>query len=74
MSIQFDIQLQANLPNGTLVSNQADLVSGGIKLADSDDPYVNGQADPNVTGDEDPTRLIIEGPPPTALMKATRTR
>ncbi len=67
--IQFDITLAANLANGTLVTNQADLVSG-VKLADSDDPNVNGQADPNVAGDEDPTQIIIEGPPPTALVKA----
>ncbi len=68
--IQFDITLDASLPNGTLVTNQADLVSG-IKIADSDDPYVNGQADPDIAGDEDPTQIIIEGPPPTALVKAT---
>ncbi|MDH5303416.1 MAG: hypothetical protein OEW64_04900 [Gammaproteobacteria bacterium] len=68
--VQFDVTLNSTLPNGTLVTNQADLVSG-IKIADSDDPYVNGQADPNIAGDEDPTRIIIEGPPPTALIKAT---
>lgn len=67
--IQFDITLAQNLPNGTLVTNQADLISG-IKIADSDDPNVNGQADPSVVGDEDPTQIIIEGPPPEALVKA----
>jgi len=70
VTIQFDITLQGNLPDGTAVINQADLISG-VKIADSDDPYVNGQADPNVPGDEDPTEIIIEGPPPTALVKAT---
>ena len=70
VTIQFDIELRGNLPNGTLVTNQADLV-GASKLADSDDPFVNGQSDPNIDGDEDPTRLIIEGPPPVALVKAT---
>jgi uncharacterized repeat protein (TIGR01451 family)/fimbrial isopeptide formation D2 family protein len=69
VSIQFDITLDANLPDGTLVTNQADLISG-VKLADSDDPYVNGQADPDVAGDEDPTQLIVQGPPPSALVKA----
>jgi len=67
--IQFDITLQGNLPDGTAVINQADLISG-VKIADSDDPTVNGQADPNVPGDEDPTEIIIEGPPPSALVKA----
>ena len=70
LSIQFDIVLDANLPNGTFVTNQADLVSGGSTITVSDDPYVNGQADPNVPGDEDPTRIIIEGPPTSALIKA----
>ncbi|HSG58583.1 MAG TPA: SdrD B-like domain-containing protein [Woeseiaceae bacterium] len=69
LSIQFDVTLDANLPNGTFVTNQADLVSGGATITVSDDPYVNGQADPNIPGDEDPTRIIIEGPPPTALIK-----
>ncbi len=68
VQIQFDITLNAALPNGTLVTNQADLLSG-VKIADSDDPNVNGQADPNVAGDEDPTQLIIEGPPPTNAVK-----
>jgi uncharacterized repeat protein (TIGR01451 family) len=71
-SIQFDVTLDSNLPNGTRVTNQSDLMDliGNVKLADSDDPNVNGQADPNVAGDEDPTQVIIEGPPPTALVKA----
>jgi len=69
VSIQFDITLRANLSDGTQVTNQADLINV-IKIADSDDPYVNGQADPNVPGDEDPTSIIIEGPPPMALLKA----
>ena len=67
--VQFDIELLGNLIDGTVVSNQAELL-GASKLADSDDPFVNGQSSPNVDGDEDPTRLIIEGPPPVALAKA----
>jgi uncharacterized repeat protein (TIGR01451 family) len=64
--IQFDITLDATLADGTIVLNQADLIST-VKLADSDDPNINGQADPNVVGDEDPTRVEIRtlpiGPP-----------
>ncbi len=67
--IQFDIDLAAALLDGTVVTNQADLV-GAIKLADSDDPNVNGQSDPNVAGDEDPTRIVIETVPPPPLSKA----
>ncbi len=69
VTVQFDITLAGGLIDGTIVSNQADLLAVA-KLADSDDPYVNGQADPSVAGDEDPTQLIIEGEPPMALAKA----
>jgi len=68
VSVQFDVTLAAALLDGTVVTNQADLV-GPPKLADSDDPYVNGQADPSVAGDEDPTRVVIEAVPPPALEK-----
>jgi uncharacterized repeat protein (TIGR01451 family) len=71
-SVQFDITLNAALLDGTTVTNQADLVgSTGVKLADSDDPTVNGQADPSIPGDEDPTQVVIEAIPPTALLKET---
>ena len=68
VSIQFDITLSAALLDGTVVTNQADLL-GTVKLADSDDPNVNGQADPSVPGDEDPTRVVIEAVAPPALAK-----
>jgi uncharacterized repeat protein (TIGR01451 family)/fimbrial isopeptide formation D2 family protein len=68
--IQFDVTLASALLDGTIVANQADLLGGGGKLADSDDPYVNGLADPDVPGDEDPTRVVIEAEPPPALLKA----
>ena len=71
VSIQFDITLNAALLDGVVVTNQAELVGAtNTKLADSDDPYVNGQADPSIAGDEDPTRVVIEAVPPTALVKA----
>ena len=66
--IQFDIELQAGLLGGTVVTNQADLM-GAVKLADSDDPFVNGQSDPSIDGDEDPTRVVIEVVPPPPLLK-----
>jgi uncharacterized repeat protein (TIGR01451 family) len=70
VSISFDITLGAALADGTIVLNQADLISAGIKVADSDDPNQNGQADPDVVGDEDPTRVLIEAVPAPALAKA----
>ncbi|HXV36840.1 MAG TPA: OmpA family protein, partial [Myxococcota bacterium] len=69
IQLQFDIALSPAVIDGTVVTNQADLL-GSVKLADSDDPNVNGQADPDVAGDEDPTRVVIEAVPPTALVKA----
>jgi uncharacterized repeat protein (TIGR01451 family)/fimbrial isopeptide formation D2 family protein len=71
VTIEFDITLQAAILDGTIVTNQADLLSDvGAPLALSDDPNVNGQADPTVAGDEDPTRVWIEAIPPEPLTKA----
>jgi large repetitive protein len=69
VTIQFDITLASALLDATQVTNQAQLM-GASKLADSDDPTVNGQADPNVAGDEDPTVVVIQGVQPPALAKA----
>jgi uncharacterized repeat protein (TIGR01451 family) len=66
--VQFDITLASGLADGTLATNQADLI-GTVKLADSDDPNVNGQADPDVQGDEDPTRVLIATVPVDPLLK-----
>jgi large repetitive protein len=58
--IQFDIRLATTLANRTVVTNQ-----GTLRLADntvfalSDDPNINGTANPSVSGDEDPTRVTI---------------
>jgi len=70
VSIQFDITLNSALLDGIVVTNQADLLgTTGTRLALSDDPTVNGQADPSIAGDEDPTRVVIEAIPPTVLLK-----
>jgi hypothetical protein len=72
VSIQFDVTLASSLPDGTLVTNQADLLDpAGAKLVDSDDPNVNGQSSPDVIGDEDPTVVLIEAGPADGLTKAT---
>ena len=58
--VQFDVRLASALTNGTIVANQSGLRLGdSAPFALSDDPNVNGQADPFVVGDEDPTRLQI---------------
>ena len=69
--IHFDIDLDPSLADGTLVLNQADLISAGVKIADSDDPNINGQSDPDVAGDEDPTRVVIATLPVGPLRKET---
>jgi uncharacterized repeat protein (TIGR01451 family) len=71
IQIQFDIKLASRIPNGTVVTNQAGLTSGGATVAVSDDPYVNGQADPNVAGDEDPTRVQIVSAPQFQVQKVS---
>ncbi len=67
--IQFDITVAAGLADGLVLTNQADLLNP-VQIADSDDPNVNGQADPDVVGDEDPTRVVIASVPAPPLIKA----
>ncbi|HWR14926.1 MAG TPA: hypothetical protein VN577_08860 [Terriglobales bacterium] len=58
--IQLDIKLGSALANRTVVTNQAALhLADNTVFALSDDPNVNGTANPDVTGDEDPTRITI---------------
>jgi uncharacterized repeat protein (TIGR01451 family)/fimbrial isopeptide formation D2 family protein len=69
--VKFDITLASTLAEGFVVLNQADLFEGAVDIADSDDPNINGQADPAVAGDEDPTRVVIAFPaasPPTKAL------
>ncbi|MGH9870033.1 MAG: hypothetical protein ACREAA_17950 [Candidatus Polarisedimenticolia bacterium] len=68
--IQFDITLASSLTNGTVVTNQSALrLSNGTLLSMSDDPGVNGQADPLIPGDEDPTRVTILASPAFRVQK-----
>ncbi len=61
--IEFEVDLAPVLPDGNYVSNQSQLLDNGFSLALSDDPNVNGVADPNVADDEDPTQILIESAP-----------
>lgn len=65
--IEFDITLRSTLTNGTAVLNQASLSADDALSALSDDPYVNGIAQPGEPAD--PTRVLIQTPGPPA--KAT---
>ncbi len=60
ITIQFDIKLAPALANRTVVTNQATLrLADNTIFALSDDPNVNGTASPDISGDEDPTRVTI---------------
>ncbi|MEZ4334496.1 MAG: OmpA family protein [Myxococcota bacterium] len=71
VDFEFEIQLRSVLANGSSVSNQADLSTGGVPFAQSDDPNVNGQADAAVDGDEDPTRVQIQSAPVFVVQKVS---
>src|SRR5262249_2710948 len=78
VQVQFDITLAASLASGTVVLNQSDLFRDAppppVKIAESDDPNINGQSDPNVAGDGGPARAGITAPQPPALQKANPQR
>ena len=61
--IEFEAALQPVITDGTYVFNQSQLSAIGSVLAVSDDPNVNGQADPNIPDDDDPTQILIESAP-----------
>ncbi|MDJ0851481.1 MAG: hypothetical protein QNK04_24155 [Myxococcota bacterium] len=61
--VEYEVTLASVIANGTLATNQAQLLVDSVALADSDDPNVNGQADPVIPGDEDPTRVQIDSAP-----------
>jgi len=68
--VQFDITLRTPLPNGKVVSDQAVArLPNNTVIALSDDPNVNGIADPLVAGDEDPTRVTIVSAPSFVVQK-----
>ena len=60
--VEFEVALQPVIADGTYVFNQSQLSTGGY-LAMSDDPNVNGQADPNIPDDDDPTQILIASAP-----------
>jgi uncharacterized repeat protein (TIGR01451 family) len=57
------------IANGVYVANQSQLLVLGALFALSDDPNVNGPADPFVVGDEDPTRVQIVSAPMFRVQK-----
>ncbi len=63
VEIEFEATLVPVLANGSSVADQAQATTNGVPFADSDDPVLNGAADPLVPGDEDPTAVTITSAP-----------
>jgi uncharacterized repeat protein (TIGR01451 family) len=63
LDVEYEVTLAPVLANASFVANQSQLSTSGVLFAQSDDPNVNGQADPAVAGDEDPTRVQIVSAP-----------
>ena len=61
--IVFEVQLAGAIANNSLVLNQSEAIYAGNAVAVSDDPNINGPADPFVGGDEDPTEILIQSAP-----------
>jgi uncharacterized repeat protein (TIGR01451 family) len=61
--VEFEVQLAPVIANDTFVYNQSQLLDNGLSIALSDDPNVNGAADPNVADDDDPTQIQIQSAP-----------
>lgn len=69
--VEYQVQLVPVIANGTVVLNQARAQFGTTVLALSDDPAVNGASNPDVSGDEDPTRLPIKSAPQLVIQKVS---
>ena len=67
--VEFEVVLAPVLANNFVVADQSTLQLGGSPFARSDDPNVNGPANPFVAGDEDPTRLTIHSAPSFRIQK-----
>jgi len=61
--IEFEVTLYPVIPNGSLAINQVQMTAAGSVAELSDDPNINGQASPDVDGDEDPTEIVIVSTP-----------
>jgi uncharacterized repeat protein (TIGR01451 family) len=74
-TITFDVVINSDVLDGTIISNQgfvngSGAGSGSFVERASDDPTVNGEDNPTVIGDEDATRDIVGNLP---LLDATKT-
>ena len=61
--VEFEVDLAPVIADGTEATNQSELLTDDQVVAVSDDPNLDGAADPAVAGDEDPTRVPIASAP-----------
>ncbi|MEN8135067.1 MAG: isopeptide-forming domain-containing fimbrial protein [Thermodesulfobacteriota bacterium] len=71
--VEFDIDVNSPLANGTTITNQATLTANVGFSALSDDPFVNGVSDPDNPLDDDPTVVTIQTPGPLAKTNGQST-
>ncbi|TLM79892.1 DUF11 domain-containing protein [Microbulbifer harenosus] len=71
IQLVYQVQLVSAIDSATAVLNQAQVQLPGQPLVNSDDPNINGAADPLVSGDEDPTRVVIESAPVFKVQKTS---
>ena len=69
--VEYDVTLIDPILAGVLATNQADLLIADVPFNPSDDPGVNGAADPFVAGDEDPTVVTVVGTPDFRVEKVS---
>ncbi|MGI9646284.1 MAG: hypothetical protein ACR2O6_13340, partial [Ilumatobacteraceae bacterium] len=69
--IEFEVDLAPVIADGTYATNQSELLADAWAVALSDDPNVNGAADPMVAGDEDPTQVLIVSAPDFQVEKVS---
>lgn len=61
--VEFEVQLAPVIDDGAFVYNQSEMYFDDFLDSVSDDPNINGAADPLIDGDEDPTQILIESAP-----------
>ena len=61
--VEYDVTLTTPIADATLATNQGEVLIADVAFGLSDDPGVNGAADPFVAGDEDPTVVTIASTP-----------
>ncbi|MET0499049.1 MAG: hypothetical protein ABW106_12370, partial [Steroidobacteraceae bacterium] len=70
--VEYEVKLAPVLPNNSYVANQAQIYLGTAEVARSDDPTINAAPNPQLLGDEDPTRVQIKSVPKFRVLKTSR--